>query len=484
MAEDFERARALFKKADGDGRTLHEHLTQLLLQVAKEQPENPLAVFEELSVKLKTGALTLPRLKETPVVAGDAERKLLLTAVNKTARLLAPERDEEEAGAVEDLPVPDLMQEAELLQLAGINIGQEETYLLLLSVQQLVQEQELEEARFFGKFLGTQGDYYVVESKPAHWPEEAEDPDPIAESKREPWGEGVNIFAYYAANSVHGPWTRLPALRPEWVAIARQTRRFLTGDLNAPVLGFPRFSWGEAAYLRTQIARIAASTVVSPRGQYAQSADSDFVATDNEDYEALTPSQLEDLDNWAHHRAHLLRQGRVSPWEAPEKDEDEEEADKAEEPEEPEEPVKILSSLVEDEGVAKDVPAWTVRVSHHGGIASRHSAVSVLSVTWPGAVTVAKGKHTVNVYVGWGQKYLGGQTYTPPPPPPVQSEYVARFDVEAGEKDPLQEQEDPLPPEDYEAKERGEGDEEEDEELEEEDEEGRDEEEEGEEDDE
>lgn len=26
------------------------------------------------------------------------------------------------------------------------------------------------------------------------------------------------------------------------------------------VMGFPRFSWGEASYLRTQIARIAAGT--------------------------------------------------------------------------------------------------------------------------------------------------------------------------------------------------------------------------------
>jgi len=298
MAENFERARALFKKADLDGKTLHEHLTQLLLQVAKEQPENPLAVFEELSVKLKAGALSLPRLKETPVVAGDAERKLLLTAVSKTARLLAPKREDDEASAVEDVLVPDLLQEAQLLQLAGINISQEETYLLFLSLQQLVQDQELEGARLFGKFLGTKHDYYVVEAKPAQWPEEAEDPDPVAESKREPWGDGVNSFAYYASNSVHGPWTRLPALRPEWVAIARQTRRFLTGDLNAPVLGFPRFSWGEAAYLRTQIARIAAATVVSPKGQYVQAADSDFVAVENEDYEALLPSQLQDLENW------------------------------------------------------------------------------------------------------------------------------------------------------------------------------------------
>lgn len=45
-------------------------------------------------------------------------------------------------------------------------------------------------------------------------------------------------------------------------------RRFFTGDLKAPVLGFPRFPWGEAAYLRTQISRITQSTVLIPRGMF------------------------------------------------------------------------------------------------------------------------------------------------------------------------------------------------------------------------
>ena len=35
--------------------------------------------------------------------------------------------------------------------------------------------QELSNVRFWGKMLGLQADYYIVEAKPAHYPEEEED---------------------------------------------------------------------------------------------------------------------------------------------------------------------------------------------------------------------------------------------------------------------------------------------------------------------
>jgi len=70
-------------------------------------------------------------------------------------------------------------------------------------------------------------------------------------------------------------------------------------------------------------------------------------------------------------------------------------------------------------------------------------------------VTVAKGKQVVSVYVGWGQKHLG-KTYTPPAPPQIQSEYVATFNEEEGESNPLEEQADPEPPKDAAEEEDGE----------------------------
>jgi hypothetical protein len=57
----------------------------------------------------------------------------------------------------------------------------------------------------------------------------------------------------------------------------------------------------------------------------------------------------------------------------------------------------------------------------------------------PGATAVARRNTFVNIYIGWGLKY-SSQPYTPPPPPTIQSEFVAEFNPEEGETDPLVEQ--------------------------------------------
>jgi len=72
------------------------------------------------------------------------------------------------------------------------------------------------------------------------------------------------------------------------------------------------------------------------------------------------------------------------------------------------------------------------------------AVVSAHSVLWPGAVAVARKRQVVNVYIGNGQKFLPNP-YTPPQPPSVQTEFVAAFNPDEGEEDPLVEQTDPIP---------------------------------------
>jgi len=103
-----------------------------------------------------------------------------------------------------------------------------------------------------------------------------------------------------------------------------------------------------------------------------------------------------------------------------------------------------LSALNADEA---QVPCWTFRLNPslgHKPTSNPHAVVSAQSLLWPGAITVAKKKEFANIYIGYGQKYLG-RNYTPPPPPPVQTEFVPTFNPEE-ESDPLLEQVDPLPP--------------------------------------
>jgi radial spoke head protein 4A len=50
--------------------------------------------------------------------------------------------------------------------------------------------------------------------------------------------------------------------------VARKIRKYLTGNLEAPIVSYPPFPGKEENYLRAQIARISAGTHISPNGFY------------------------------------------------------------------------------------------------------------------------------------------------------------------------------------------------------------------------
>lgn len=322
--------------------------------------------------------------------------------------------------------------------------------------------------------------------------------------KREPAGQGANQFVYFVSNSLEAAppasgdatkeWVLLPDLDAGLVPIARRMRRLFTGELDAPVGGWPRWEGSEADYLRTQIARISASTLVSPSGFYAsEENESGVESVRKEEYEPLPAAELLTPENWVHHRSHLLRAGRTSVWEEPEKseDEEEEEEDESEEEEEeeepepeeeggeeqePDEPLPLLSSLEDD--ASRGLKAlWSFRATPLSSTLqpTPHSLAVARSLLWPGALSVARKEKSVCVYVGDGQKYLPFG-FTPAPPPKIQSEFEPAFDPEEAEEDgaghPLHEQSDPLPPvKNEDEDEDGEDDEEDEEEEEEEEEE-------------
>jgi radial spoke head protein 4A len=385
-------------------------------------------------------------LQELPSeeLEGKARSQLLssIDRVTKMARQRGgfPEEEEEEEAAL-----PDIMANAELLEWAGLNIGKEETYKLLLSIQEFLKVQNEQEpvknVRYFGKIFGTQADYHVVEAQFTESPEVEVD-----ESLRmEQPGEGANQYVYFVTTSLEGKWTQLPHVLPKQVQLARQMRRYFTGDLKAPVLGFPRFPWGEASYLRAQIARIASSTTISPAGWYIPEEDADdenAIVVDPE-YSGAQVQDIAKRDGWVHHRPYLRnKQNRVAVYVEPERDEDEEE----EAPEEEEEEEEVPSALKSvDEDVAEDVlgnkKVWSIRVAPSKS--NPHAVVSAHSLVWPGAVAIAKRKTLVNIYVGYGHKFMS-TNYTPPAPPAIQGEYKATFNAEE-EEDPLLEQVDPQP---------------------------------------
>lgn len=84
----------------------------------------------------------------------------------------------------------------------------------------------------------------------------------------EPRGTGTNQYTYFVTNSPGLPWIKLPDVKPSIISQARKIRYLFTGCLTSEVNGFSPYYGLEKEYLRAQIARITATTHISPAGFY------------------------------------------------------------------------------------------------------------------------------------------------------------------------------------------------------------------------
>lgn len=234
-----------------------------------------------------------------PAILTVAQLEKQVTWAKKTSALLKnPEEPVEEPG----VKYPDLLDDANLYEWAGVSLGKGELYRLYLSIKKVCETLpgEAEKVRLFGKINTRTLPYYIIEGLN---PEEEEGVD---ESKQE-GKAGANKYAYWVTQSIEeGKWTKLPNVTMEQVVKARQFRRLLTGNLDAPVPSYPPFPGTERHLLRTQIACIAGATSISPDG---------FFALDDEDPPQVRPaeaealneafpkaaSELKDPEAWKHH---------------------------------------------------------------------------------------------------------------------------------------------------------------------------------------
>ncbi|CAH8593945.1 unnamed protein product [Dicrocoelium dendriticum] len=137
-------------------------------------------------------------------------------------------------------------------------------------------------------------------------------------------GRGTNRWDYFACTRLGADeWFRLPPARPEHIFYSRFIRRLFTGKPDAPVPrppgGMGDFPGLEVHLLRAVIARITASTWISPAGMYE--IDEEAEVEEGEQPETLMeveefePPQFEELldpANWQHTRPYILPQGRCS----------------------------------------------------------------------------------------------------------------------------------------------------------------------------
>ena len=392
-----------------DGVSLHSHLAEVIQELLASKDPDALSKLESISLDVKAKHFK-PAMGVTPVapsIEDDGWKK-------RSNALFQAATGEEDTG------VPNVVETMSFFEFAGVGLAREESFRLFLAMGGLKAAYDLKSVRFFGKILGTKKDYYVVEGEyktaPAAAAFEGEGTAPEAP------GTGLNKCAYFVASGASDPFELLPDVTPAQVLASSTIKKYFSGDLSAPLLCSPPFPGAEKEYLRAQIARISAATVLVPAGKLALEEVEEGPAPiiPAEDYEAKPAAEMAELENWVRLYGGILKIGRCTnvPKVAVEGEEEAEEVELEEE-------VPPLGALGGDAPVAtpmeeEEVPAWTTKVYNKQG--ADYAIAVAKSYRWPGAYAVAmKADKAANLYIGYGHENTG-TTFTPIAPPPILGE--------------------------------------------------------------
>lgn len=422
---DVAKAKALLMKEEG-GSSVYQHLTELVMKLITEQPDNALASFEALSTAVKgrgfpdfgagggsAGAAAAAELA--------AARGALLGATVATFR--APAADDSGAGGPGE-PVQNLTEEANFLEWGGVGLGRTEAFRLHLALKHLAARFPARNLRWWGRLFGRRGDYLVAEGVcEAEGEEGDEDRDALGNAIQRT-GDGPNKFTYFVTPALGQPWVRLPRVTPHQLTAARALRRYLTGDLAAEVAGHPPFPGSELNYLRAVLSLVSAGTAIAPAGAFTavEGDETGAIEPNAEEYEA---PDLSAPEGWVHTALDINALGRTRR-NPPVVGADGEEVPDEGAPE-PSAPLKGLGEDAPvDEGAAEGGGAWDVKPCPVLGLSEGEAAggpVAVRSLRWPGAVTVGQGKKFTSAYVGWGLP-VSTAPYQPPLPVPIPQQYA------------------------------------------------------------
>lgn len=432
-----ERVQALLQIDSGSG-SLHEHLIQLSRKLAEKKPGEALAQLETLSCHLKKSTFRGSSAPEevTPKVADSEAEDARLQWCGDILKLVRPPTDLTATPKVLGV-VQNFLQDAAMFRWAGIGFNQQESYHIGMSLRKLASESpSIESLRFWGKVLGTDGDYFVAEGMLQSLPkvvnaDGALDKAPVLpgspEFDVESRGDGANAFTYWVSSGGCAPWTRLPAARASHIVASRSIKRIMTGSLDSPVQSMPWFPGKEQHLLRAQIARISATCTLAPRGWY----EPDDEAGDNKVKESEAPADSfpssEELSTeaaWVHRMQCLNKIGKCT---YPEVDiealgetitAEQVQALKAmsSQMEAEGDPKGVLSSIEADlsekkpEGDDGNFAPWSFKVSgdkgmyKFGDVEKNHQVTAARSMIWPGAFTVTQGTRFANIYIGYATK--------------------------------------------------------------------------------
>ncbi|XP_045699669.1 radial spoke head protein 4 homolog A isoform X2 [Phyllostomus hastatus] len=335
----------LLKTSSESGLNLYDHLSNVLAKILDERPENAVDIIENISQDVKMAHFS----KKLDTLQNENEMLPTYEIAEKQKALFLQGHlegaDQELEDEIAGNSLPNVMESAFYFEQAGVGLGTDETYRVFLALKQLTDTHPIQRCRFWGKILGLEMNYIVAEAelREGEDEEEAEEEDVTEERDNEdsegeeddelprsfykapqavPKEEsrtGANKYVYFVCNEPGKPWVKLPSVTPTQIVIARQIKKFFTGQLGTPIISYPPFPGDESNYLRAQIARISAGTHVSPLGFYQFSEEEGEEEEEveggrdsfeeNPDFEGIQVVDLvESLSNWVHHVQHILPQ--------------------------------------------------------------------------------------------------------------------------------------------------------------------------------
>lgn len=96
--------------------------------------------------------------------------------------------------------VENFIQNAEMLEWAGVSFGEEDTYKISKAINRLAVMSGAQRLAFFGKIFGTQKDYWIICGGLQGAEETAKDP------QIEKRGEGVNQLVFWVTDNLLNDW--------------------------------------------------------------------------------------------------------------------------------------------------------------------------------------------------------------------------------------------------------------------------------------
>lgn len=444
---------------------LFTHITEIVNRIISHHKYDAYQKFEEISLLIKKTQLNIknPKTSEEIKQLSQENANIALDKYVDEVRALLSEKVElppqdKKYVKKQKCIIGDFLEQSQMLQWAGISFGENETYRIYKSINRLAKISGAHSLRFWGRILGKDKDYYVVEGV-LNEVEELDIP-----KNYEQRGQGVNKYVYWVTTDILSDWIQLPDVNPEHIKAAKQFKHIMTGDLNAQVLSTPPFPGKERHLLRAQIARIAHANTLAPAGLLEQDEENEGELKYSEDFAMPNTTELNSTEKWVHHYPNILNAGRITHLK-PDVPEDEIDAamEKLEEEDKVEEKLRAIN---EDTPIPPLESAYLLRVlgddqpynpEEDEGEPITYAANVIKSLRWPGAYTISYGNDYTNVYVGYGTKY-GDVSYNPTSPPEVMADPEEK--PEQPEPTPLEAPEEPLEPDtDEENKPEGEEDE-------------------------